>query len=97
MSRTLDSPRGRSEKLVHVAVEKAGAADVRITGSFCGWDRNGRPLRPGSHGVWYGTLHLPPGRHEYRLLADGVWCDDPTCAERVPNGFGSQNCVLTIA
>lgn len=97
MTRIRDNPRGRPEKLIHVAVERASADDVRITGSFCGWDTHGRPLRRGAHGLWYGTLHLPTGRHEYRLLADGEWCDDPSCAERVPNGLGGENCVFTVA
>jgi hypothetical protein len=27
---------------------------------------------------------------------DGEWRDDPNCTERVPNPFGSENCVLHV-
>jgi len=37
-----------------------------------------------------------PGRYEYRFVVDGQWRDDPACTERVPNGFGSENCVLRV-
>jgi 1,4-alpha-glucan branching enzyme len=69
---------------------------VSVTGSFCGWGPVGHPLRRDRHGVWKTTLALPPGRYEYRFLVDGQWQDDPACPERVPNGFGTENCVLRV-
>ncbi len=79
-----------------IAVEAPAARSVAVTGSFCGWVAEGFPLKKGRKGVWEGTLALPPGRHEYRLLVDGEWRDDPACQERVPNGFGTENCVLEV-
>jgi Glycogen recognition site of AMP-activated protein kinase len=74
-----------------------GAHSVVVTGSFCEWDRKGRPLNPDQHGdVWATILTLPPGRYEYRLLVDGEWRDDPNCKKRVQNSFGSQNCVFEL-
>lgn len=96
MSRNHHSAHHGREKTVVVAVPKPDAADVRITGSFCDWNPDGHPLKRDAHGFWHGKLHLGPGRYEYRLLADGSWLDDPTCAERVPNPFGSENCVMTV-
>jgi RNA polymerase-binding transcription factor DksA len=69
---------------------------VAVTGDFNAWDLEGRPLKRGRDGVWEVTLLLAPGRYEYRFLVDGQWADDPACAERVPNGFGSDNCVLRV-
>ena len=37
-----------------------------------------------------------PACYEYRLLVDGQWRDDPQCANRQPNQFGGQNCVLVL-
>jgi 1,4-alpha-glucan branching enzyme len=73
-----------------------GATVVAVTGNFCDWSPDGRPLRPDRHGVWTTTLNLPPGRYEYRFLIDGQWHDDPACTERVPNPFGTQNCVFRV-
>ena len=30
------------------------------------------------------------------FVVDGEWQDDPLCHERVPNGFGSENCILHV-
>ena len=79
-----------------VTLNAPGAKSVAVTGSFCDWAREGHPLEHDGHGTWKATLTLPPGRHEYRLLVDGQWQDDPTCAERVPNPFGTENCVLEV-
>ena len=73
-----------------------GAHSVAITGSFCNWSAEGRPMRPDGNGTWTATLELPGGRYEYRLLVDGQWQDDPGCPERVANGFGSENCVFHV-
>ncbi|MBI3858582.1 MAG: hypothetical protein HY293_23090, partial [Planctomycetes bacterium] len=42
------------------------------------------------------ALDLPPGEYEYRLIVDGVWRDHPGAAKRVPNPFGTENCVLVV-
>jgi 1,4-alpha-glucan branching enzyme len=79
-----------------ITLEAPGAASVAVTGSFCDWAPAGRPLKRDSHGLWTIRLALPPGEHEYRFLVDGEWANDPGCAERVPNPFGSDNCVLRV-
>ena len=35
------------------------------------------PMYKGSDGVWYLSVPLAQGRHEYRFVADGVWQDNP--------------------
>ena len=54
------------------------------------------PMYKGSNGVWYLTVSLPPGRHEYRFVADGTWKDDPTAQQKITNAMGSENCVKTV-
>ena len=81
---------------VRVSVADPGARDVVITGDFTGWTREGiRLLRKGP-GVWEATLQLAPGEYQYRLLVDGVWRDHSEAKKRVPNPFGSHNCVLVV-
>jgi 1,4-alpha-glucan branching enzyme len=77
-------------------LEAPEAQQVHVTGSFCDWETNSCALKKGRTSVWRTTLSLPPGRHEYRFLVDGEWRDDPNCTERVPNPFGTENCVLHV-
>jgi 1,4-alpha-glucan branching enzyme len=77
-------------------LDAPAAQTVVVTGDFCGWSADGKPLRPGKDGAWEAIVLLAPGRYEYRFLVDGEWADDPACVERVPNGFGSENCVICV-
>ena len=77
-------------------LEAPDAKSVVLTGNFCNWAREGRPLKRNGHGIWQLDLTLPPGRYEYRFLVDGQWRDDPACGERVSNPFGTQNCVFEV-
>jgi 1,4-alpha-glucan branching enzyme len=79
-----------------LALVAPDARSVTVTGGFCDWVLEGHPLKKGRDGVWTGTLTLPPGRHESRFRVDGEWRDDPECPNRVPNEFGSENCVIAV-
>ena len=79
-----------------ITLEAPGAMSVAVTGSFCGWEPAGRPLKRDGNGVWKARLALPPGEYEYRFLVDDRWANDPGCPERVPNPFGSENCVRNV-
>jgi 1,4-alpha-glucan branching enzyme len=79
-----------------VTLHAPGAKTVAVTGSFCNWSSEGQPLKHDGHGTWKATLALPPGRYEYRLLVDGRWQDDAECRQRVPNPFGTENCVFEL-
>jgi 1,4-alpha-glucan branching enzyme len=72
------------------------AQDVMLAGDFTAWEQAAISLKKDRSGVWKGTVSLPPGDYEYRLLVDGEWRDDPQCPNRRPNQFGSQNCVCVI-
>ena len=86
----------RKTKPHTIKLERPGATSVAITGSFCDWTSEGRPLKRDGERGWKVDLALPPGRYEYRFLVDGRWEDDPNCVDRVPNQFGSENCVFVV-
>jgi RNA polymerase-binding transcription factor len=96
MSKLRLVPKPPSRRRCQVRLDAPAAQTVAVTGDFTDWDLEGRPLKRGLDGVWQATLLLAPGRYEYRFLVDGHWADDPGCAERVPSGFGSENCVLRV-
>jgi len=73
-----------------------GASSVKLAADFTGWEKSLLDLTKKSNGVWSVTVPLAPGRHHYRFIVDGVWCDDPQCAELIPNPFGSANSVKQI-
>jgi enterochelin esterase-like enzyme len=52
------------------------AHDVRVTGSFLGWDASGRSMQRTDQGF---AVELPIGRgeHEYKFVIDGRWQPDP--------------------
>ena len=77
-------------------VKAVAAQDVRVTGDFLRWGKEGIRLSHDGNGHWRTVLNLEPGEHQYRLLVDGVWSDHAEATERVPNPFGSRNCVLKV-
>ncbi len=95
-SRVTARPKTARKRRVTFTLESPEAKRVHVTGSFCDWETNSYALKRGKDGIWRTAVSLAPGRHEYRFLVDGQWCDDPNCTERVPNPFGTQNCVLHV-
>jgi 1,4-alpha-glucan branching enzyme len=73
------------------------AMSVQLVGDFTQWQKFPIPMQKGPGGVWRATVKLQPGEHHYRFLVDGEWRDDPECALRVPNPFGTQNSVRKVA
>ena len=73
------------------------ARRVSLAGDFNNWDHEDMPMYKGSDGVWYLSVSLTPGRHEYRFIADGVWRDDPIAQQKIANAMGSENCVKTVS
>jgi 1,4-alpha-glucan branching enzyme len=72
------------------------AEQVVLAGSFNGWANDGTTLKRDAKGVWKTQVSLKPGRYEYRFRVDGHWRDDPECPARIPNGFGSENCIIEV-
>ena len=79
------------------SLKAPAALSVTLVGDFTHWQKNPVSLRKEAGGIWRVTVPLEPGEHHYRFLVDGEWRDDPECAVRVPNPFGSQNAVVKVA
>lgn len=73
------------------------ARDVRLVGDFSNWEQNPIPMRRLRSGEWKATVSLETGKYEYRYVVDGKWIDDPNCPSKVPNSFGSQNCLCVVS
>ena len=81
---------------IPIEVKLSGARDVVITGDFVQWAPQGVPLSYDGGETWRTALDLAAGEYQYRLIVDGVWTDDPKATKRVPNEYGSENCVLVV-
>ena len=83
-------------RAIPIEVHVQGAQKVAITGDFLQWAPQGVPLSYDGREIWRTALDLPPGEYQYRLIVDGAWRDHPEAAKRVPNPFGTENCVLVV-
>lgn len=71
---------------------------VQLAGDFNNWSTMADPMydRKGD-GVWTILIPLEPGRYEYKFYIDGEkWIPDPGNPERVDDGFGGLNSVITV-
>ncbi|MCO4761627.1 MAG: hypothetical protein KC502_09000 [Myxococcales bacterium] len=78
-----------------------GVKQVLLSGSFNGWATTAAKasilLDDDGDGVWTTTLVLQPGQWQYKFIVDGTWLPDPTNPNKVDDGFGNKNSVLTVA
>lgn len=81
---------------VEFSYEAPEAKEVFLAGSFNDWNVTNLPMSRDPQGVWRVRVPLPPGRYEYRFVADCVWNDDPRACAYVPNQFGWCNCVVEV-
>ena len=84
------------DKTVEFKFYAPQAKKVSVGGSFNGWNPGKTPLKKDANGNWKASVVLGLGRYEYRYLVDGDWQEDQEAGERVPNAFGSWNCVLQV-
>jgi 1,4-alpha-glucan branching enzyme len=71
---------------------------VYLVGDFNLWDPVATPMRRGEDGLWYATLDLSPGRHEFRYYEEGgVWHSDFAAFGVARNEFGSFNSIVEVA
>ena len=73
------------------------ATQVQLVGDFTRWTENPINMEKDLAGIWQATVTLGQGRHSYRVIADGQWCDDPECALRESNPYGSEIAVCQVA
>ena len=84
------------KRTVTFSIAAPEAKVVSLAGDFTNWAKSPIPLKKLQSGLWAATVPLDPGTYQYRLLVDGEWQDDPQCLNRVPNSFGTQNCVRQV-
>lgn len=70
--------------------------DVKLAGSFNDWRPDQGVVTRKENGVVEKTVMLMPGTYQYRLVVDGVWREDPSNPEQVPNYSGGYNSVLQV-
>lgn len=85
----------RPRKTVEMVWQGEPGDQVTLFGSFNNWDRNALPLSwQGEH---FGCrVSLFPGSYPYRFHVNGEDKLDPGNPEKVPNGFGDFNSLLTV-
>jgi len=81
---------------VSLVFQSAGGADIKIAGDFNNWepDRDVTTERRGD--LLTKSLHVRPGRYQYRLIVNGEWRADPTNPHHVTNEYGEINSVLEV-
>ena len=73
------------------------AKAVAVAGTFNNWNPTTKPLHHTENGGWLKETVLAPGIYEYCLIVDGQWMADPMAKSQVPNPFGGNNSILTVA
>ncbi len=80
---------------VQFRLDAPDASDVRLAGSFTGWEPR-YVLHETGEGAWTVLVPLTPGVHDYAFVVDGdEWVADPS-APRVDDGFGGENSRLAL-
>ena len=86
----------RKLRKVKFSFESAGAGEVFLLGDFNNWNPKAHPMKNDGNGRWSRSVVIPPGKYEYKFLADGQWLIDPCNDQCCPNCFGSDNNVLNL-
>ncbi len=76
---------------------KRPAQQVFLAGTFNNWNPTANPMEKGEDDTWTLKLVLPPGRYEYKFVADGTWLEDPDNPNKSPDGYGGFNSVVLVA
>jgi hypothetical protein len=83
--------------LVQFVLVASDARSVALVGDFNDWDPTATPLHLTSGGAWSVALHLPPGRHRYAFVVDGVrWIADPAAPPAPDDDYASPGSVVTV-
>ncbi len=84
------------EQNVEFSYFAPAAKKVCLAGNFNSWNVNSLPMKKGKDGTWAISIKLRPGKHEYKFFVDGAWAQDAPCSDKVPNSFGTYNCVMGV-
>jgi hypothetical protein len=95
MGPTADADAAVPHVFVRFELQASGATDVRLAGSFSGWEAS-HELTPVGPGLWAVTLPLEPGVHDYVFVVDGEHHVVDPYAPRVADGFGGYSSRLAL-
>jgi 1,4-alpha-glucan branching enzyme len=82
MTKELSNDNSAGQTTISFVFPAAAARRVSLAGDFNNWDPEDMPMYKGSDGVWYLSVSLTPGRHEYQFIADGVWQGSKACVKK---------------
>lgn len=71
------------------------AQQVILAGSFNNWNEHYLKMDKVAGG-WQVRIDLPPGRYEYKFIADGSWLHDPANPDKIRNEHSTFNSVLQV-
>jgi 1,4-alpha-glucan branching enzyme len=86
----------KNKTKVEFSLSAPEAREVFLTGEFNHWDIGLMPMKRGKDGNWKVQTSLPPGRYEYKFVADNHWVEDLPGVELAANVFGTQNLILRV-
>ena len=84
-----------AKRRTYFKIAAPDAGSVQLAGTFNAWEPRVRHLRMDNKGVWRTSMMLAPGVYEYRFVVDEEWSNDGD-SQRVPNPFGSENCMRVV-
>ena len=74
----------------------ARAKAVFLAGEFNHWSTTATPMQSAGVGKWSTGVVLPPGKYQYKFVADGRWVQDLANPHEAPDGMGGQKSVVTV-
>lgn len=70
---------------------------VTLVGDFNKWDKEARPLKRDSGGLWKVSIKLEPGTYQYKFVVNGDrWEEDPLNLHRQHNEHGTFNSIRKV-
>lgn len=78
------------------SLDRPGLYDVRVTGSWMGWDDDGIPMKPDKGDRWAAAVPLPAGFHAYKFYVNDEWMPDPDVDEMVEDRMGGWASPLVV-
>ena len=78
-------------------LDEPDAHEVGVGGGFNEWNPGAHRMKKSASGSWSKVVVLPPGRYEYKFVADGSWRNDPGNDQILPNVHGTANSVLIVS
>ncbi len=97
VSRTVEEPDDADYRRdVSMIFHGPAGIDIQIAGDFNGWAPDQGVVTERHDDMLIKTLHVGPGRYQYRLIVNGEWRADPTNPRFETNEYGEINSVLEV-